>query len=136
MVLGLVRGLTMSSLPLGENMIELKTIDDWEACVEASKLGPVLVLKHSTACPTSSAGYREVLRYEKDRDGDTPPIYLVKVIESRPVSNAIAQQLGVTHQSPQLILVQNGKAFWDASHYGIQASTIAEAVAEHAAQQP
>ena len=109
-------------------------MEDWDACVEASKMEPALVLKHSTACPISAAGYREVLRYEDERNGDTPPIYLVKVIEARPVSNAIAQDLGVAHQSPQFILMLNGKAYWDLSHYSIQASTIADAVAEHITQ--
>jgi bacillithiol system protein YtxJ len=44
---------------------------------------------------------------------------LVKVIESRPVSNQIAEDLGVKHESPQVILLKGGASYWNASHWAI-----------------
>ena len=53
-----------------------------------------------------------------------PEVRMVKVIESRPVSNAIAEALGVEHKSPQLILVRERKALWSTSHFDISAKNI------------
>jgi bacillithiol system protein YtxJ len=96
-----------------------------DAALEASQSSPIFLFKHSTACPISAKAYQEVARAAKDEA--TPPFYLVLVIESRVVSNAIAKRLGVIHKSPQLILVEHGEAKWDASHYEINAERIAEA---------
>jgi len=107
-------------------MRELASEEDWEACVEASKAAPVFVLKHSTACAISAMGFREVQKYEQARGDGDPPVYVVKVIESRPVSNAIAEDLEVPHRSPQLILMKDGEAVWNASHHGIYVDRIRE----------
>jgi bacillithiol system protein YtxJ len=55
---------------------------------------------------------------------------IVRVIEERPVSLALAQQVGVTHQSPQALLIKNGKAIWNDSHYSITADALKAAVAK------
>lgn len=93
----------------------------------ASGERPVFLFKHSTACPTSATAYREVERYVRSGGDGVRDVYLVKVIESRPVSNAIAKQTGVTHASPQIILVDGGKAVWNASHYKIVEDALARA---------
>jgi bacillithiol system protein YtxJ len=55
---------------------------------------------------------------------------MVKVIENRGVSNAVAERLGVEHQSPQMILVKDGQALWSASHHGIHAEKLREGIAK------
>jgi len=93
--------------------------------MEASQTTPIFLFKHSTTCPISSAAYREVESYlDRVGEGAKPVVYLVKVIESRPVSNAIAAQTGVTHQSPQVILVNGEEAVWNASHSGIRSEAM------------
>jgi len=57
-----------------------------------------------------------------------PPFRLVDVISRRPVSNAIAEALGVPHESPQLILIKGGAAVASQSHSGITAGSIEEAL--------
>lgn len=88
------------------------------------------MFKHSTTCPISARASDRVRKYEDGAGPDAPEIVMVKVIESRPVSNAIATQLGVTHQSPQMILIKDGAAVWNASHHLIQVESIEEAVAQ------
>ena len=112
-------------------MNELTAIEDWEACLSASETAPVFVFKHSTRCPISTAAYSAVTRHVASAGETGPRFHLVKVIESRPVSNAITEALGIEHKSPQLILVKERKAVWDASHYGINAERIEEAVKLH-----
>jgi len=109
-------------------MKEIMSLDDWEACLAASDDKPVWVFKHSTRCPVSTAAHTCVTKYEDGAPEIAPEVRMVKVIESRPVSNAIAEALEVAHQSPQLILLRGRKALWSASHYDISAENIARAL--------
>lgn len=107
-------------------MVELCSEADLEACLAESGEAPVFIFKHSTSCPTSAMAYRRVAAYLEE-GVDIPPFYLVRVIESRAVSNAISARLGVAHQSPQLILVKGDRVLWDASHGEIIAGAIDDA---------
>lgn len=105
---------------------ELQSIEEWNDVLEKSKEGPLLVLKHSTTCPISTAAYSRVEAYETDM-----PKYFLTVQDSRPVSNHMAEQLDVVHQSPQLFILNEGKAVWNASHTVIMASEINRGLAEN-----
>ncbi|MBI1320820.1 MAG: bacillithiol system redox-active protein YtxJ [Candidatus Hydrogenedens sp.] len=109
---------------------ELTTNEQWESVLAASVEAPQWVFKHSTTCPISAGAYRQVGAYLDGR-ADSTPAHLVKVIESRPVSNAIASATGVTHQSPQMLLLKDGKAVWNASHGAITASALTQALQQH-----
>jgi len=100
-------------------MREITTLDEFDALLEESEQGPVLIFKHSTRCPISTGAYGRVQTWEKAVGEAAPPVYLVKVIESRNLSNEVASHLGVTHQSPQAIIVRHGLAVWNASHGSI-----------------
>jgi bacillithiol system protein YtxJ len=115
--------------PLGESNVKpLATLEALDTCLSASNERPLFIFKHSTACPISSDAYREVLTYAGATGVDDPEVHLVKVIEERPVSNKIAEVLGVVHKSPQLILVKDGQCVWTASHHGIREERIREAI--------
>jgi bacillithiol system protein YtxJ len=111
-------------------MKELLNQEDLDACLQASIDTPVFILKHSTACPTSHGAYQRVLEWLEAHDADAPPFYIIKVIQARPVSNALAECLAVQHQSPQLILVDKGKAVSDTSHHMITGEYIEQAMAD------
>ena len=112
-------------------MRELTTVEEWESCLADSATKSVFVFKHSTRCPISASAHDVLTRYIEKAGATSPAFHLVKVIESRPLSNAIAEALGVEHKSPQLILIKDGQAAWSASHYGINAENIAGAVKQH-----
>jgi len=95
--------------------------------LEASSEKPVFVYKHSTGCPISRAAHSRVSEYENKTNGEGPDIYFVKVIESRPVSNQIAEDLGVQHRSPQMILVKDKAPVWSASHHSIRGERMQKA---------
>jgi bacillithiol system protein YtxJ len=107
-------------------MKELRSVNEWYDVLEKSKEEPLLVLKHSTTCPISAAAYREF-----DASNSDIPKYFLKVRESRPVSNEIENNLGVQHESPQLFLVKDGNAVWQATHYSISKSEINKAVEDY-----
>ena len=107
-------------------MKELTSVNEWHDVLEKSKEEPVLVLKHSTTCPISAAAYQEY-----DASAVDVPKYFLKIQDNRPVSDEIANDLGIRHESPQLFLVKDGKATWQATHHAINQSKIGEAVKEN-----
>jgi len=89
-----------------------------------SKTRPVIVFKHSNACSISSRAYREM----EQLDGD---VNLLVVQSAREVSRELANLTGVRHETPQVIILRDGKAVWDASHFDVSAAAVADAVASN-----
>ena len=98
---------------------------EFDQAMEQSSQTPVVVFKHSTQCPISAAAYRQM---ESFAETASTPVYLVRVIEERPLSNSIAERLLVRHQSPQVMVVKSGGVTWQASHYDITTKAVTEAV--------
>ena len=105
------------------NYTEILDIEQWQQILATSNEHPIVVLKHSTTCPISAAAYREFTSEALQN------AYLVKVIEHRDVSNEIAKDLQVQHASPQVIVIKDGQATWQATHHHITAKAIKEALA-------
>jgi len=101
---------------------ELKSIDDLQNAIQASHDTPVALFKHSTRCSVSLMAKKTVERFW-DLDIDA---YYLDLLSHRDVSTAIADQLEVYHQSPQMILVKEGKAIYDASHGSIDVDAMGE----------
>lgn len=111
-------------------VVELRQQQDLEQLLQRSKTDPVVIFKHSTQCPISDHAYHEFTRFEQSAADMT--CGLVLVIENRTVSDAIAAQLGVRHESPQALVVKDGKVTWHAAHWSINADTLREALQDHA----
>jgi bacillithiol system protein YtxJ len=106
----------------------LRSVDDWRRA--RSQPGRALVFKHSSTCPISAAARERFVSWAESLPPDHLSIYQVLVIEHRPLSQAIAADLGVAHQSPQAILLDHGRAVWHASHWAITADSLTSAVAD------
>jgi bacillithiol system protein YtxJ len=111
---------------------EISTLEQWRDCLAASNNAPLFIFKHSTQCSISSLAHDAVTRYLAKAGEAAPQFVLVKVIESRSISNTIAEELSLEHKSPQLILVKAQKAIWSASHYGINVERIESVVNTYA----
>lgn len=109
--------------------LPLRTEDDWTAALARSTQEPVLIFKHSSACPTSARADGEMS--DLAASGDLP-VYKLVVQESRSLSNAIAATLEVDHQTPQSILLADEAVVFDASHHRVKADAIRDAVREQA----
>ena len=108
-------------------MIEWKEITkeaEWDQLFEGSSEKPVVVLKHSTTCPVSANALQEYENYLKKQPNGDVDYVLVKVIESRPVSNQIAADTGVKHASPQILYVKNKETIWNTSHWAVTEAHI------------
>ncbi len=106
--------------------IQLTDLGQLNEINDASIENPVLILKHSTRCSVS----RMVLRqFENEFDlQDKIRPYFLDLLEHRDISNEIALRFGVTHQSPQLLVIKDGKAIFNASHESIDAAKLVQFV--------
>jgi bacillithiol system protein YtxJ len=103
--------------------IPCTTIDDCVSRITGD--APILLYKHSFACGLSSMAKDEVEAFAAEHP--EVPIWLVDVLGQRPLSQALAARLGVEHESPQAIVVRDGRALWDASHRRVTRAALAEA---------
>ncbi|MEE9270945.1 MAG: bacillithiol system redox-active protein YtxJ [Candidatus Krumholzibacteria bacterium] len=110
-------------------MKRLTSIGDFDEALARSEREAVFIYKHSTACGLSAVAHDRVTAYVGLKVEGSAPVYIVNLLETRSVSNEIADRLGVEHQSPQLILVKDRRAVWHASHGAINEEAIVQALA-------
>ena len=105
----------------------LDQLGQLEQLQEASHHKPVVIFKHSTRCGISAhAKFR--LESEWNFTPEDLDFYYLDLIANRPVSNQVAEKFKVTHQSPQVILLQGGKAIFDTSHHLISVGALKRAL--------
>lgn len=110
----------------GVNWNELTSVDQLERIKAESNDAPVLIYKHSTRCGISSMVMDRLERSWVDEGNSIKPYYL-DLITFRDVSNAVAQVFDIYHESPQVILIKNGRAIYEASHMAISFEGILNA---------
>lgn len=99
-----------------------------EKLAEESKTKPVVIFKHSTICSISSTAKNRLERQWQEAGlQDVQPYYL-DLLAFRPVSNEIADFFHVRHESPQLLLIQDGVCTYNASHLGINLGEVKKRV--------
>jgi bacillithiol system protein YtxJ len=101
------------------NWIELTDLGQLNEIMELSHQQPVAIFKHSTRCSISRMALKQ-FENEFDLEGSVTP-YFLDLINYRDISNEIATRFEVYHQSPQLLLIKEGKSIYDASHSDIDA---------------
>lgn len=102
----------------------LQNVESLEAAIAESRERPVLLFKHSRYCGVSCEALDELQSHIDAQDHPAASYKLVTVQTHRPVSDAIAQRLGLRHETPQAILIRDGKVVWNASHFRITADQL------------
>jgi bacillithiol system protein YtxJ len=106
-----------------KNLTPLSDLDMLEAAIAESQERPVLLFKHSRTCGISCEALDELQAHLERGAGNAA--YKVIVVQShRRVSDSVSQRLGVRHETPQAILLKDGAAVWNASHFRITADEI------------
>jgi bacillithiol system protein YtxJ len=98
-----------------------------DAAIEESRLRPVLLFKHSRTCGISCAALDE-LHVHLEQSAAAAAYRLITVQSHRQVSDEAAARLGVRHETPQAILLRDGKPIWKASHFRITAAALSRAL--------
>ncbi len=88
---------------------------------EQSKNKAQLIFKHSTRCSVSSIAKN---RLEKSTPPQNVDFYFLDLIRNRAISNKIAEEFSVYHESPQVLLIRNGVCIYEESHSGIDMAEI------------
>lgn len=107
-------------------MKSLQNQEELEAFIEDSKESPVILFKHSVTCPISAGAHERLV--EASTDPSFPEIYKLVVQESREMSQEVAEEFGVIHESPQTILFKDGQPIFDTSHHNITKEAIKKAL--------
>ncbi len=84
---------------------------------------PVLLFKHSNACPISAQAYRQMKQVKAD-------VSLIVVQEARDLSRAVEERTGLRHETPQALVLRGGRVVWNASHFDITAAAVEQAMRE------
>lgn len=105
----------------------IKQRDEVESVIEASYQKPQLVYKHSHRCGTCLFA-KSKLENEAEALEEHADLNFVNVISQREVSNALAEHTGIRHESPQVLLLDEGKVLWHGSHSKVNPAKILEAL--------
>ena len=101
----------------------LTKIEQLQEIIDKSANTPQVIYKHSTRCSIS-----QVVKSRLEKEQAPPEIdfHFLDLIAYRSVSNAIAEQFEVHHESPQILVIRNGACVYDDSHMAINMDDIAE----------
>lgn len=105
---------------------ELVSPDQLDMIREESKKNPVLIFKYSSRCSVSQLALDRLERKWSEKAKDIKP-YFLDLITYREVSNRVAAQFEVEHESPQVLLIRDGNAIYDSSHFDIEFGEIVAA---------
>ena len=113
--------------------MEWRKLEDQETLVtikQESEKRPVLIFKHSTRCSISSMAIDRLARSWKDEEMNRHDLYYLDLIAFRDISNRIEEMFQVPHQSPQVLIIKDGRCIYDNSHMGINYKEIRNKLAE------
>lgn len=108
------------------NWIDLNSMQQLADIKELSKTRPQVIFKHSTRCSISTMAKSRLERNEQPASGD---FYFLDLLKHRSISNQVAEDFAVAHESPQILLIKNTECVYEESHSGIQMDEIAEQLA-------
>lgn len=101
------------------NWNRLDDINTLDVVIKESEDTPVVIFKHSTSCSISAMALNRLERSWNESEMENVKVYYLDLIAYRDISQAVADKFGVTHQSPQVLLIKNGECVYDDSHMGI-----------------
>lgn len=103
----------------------LNTANGLEVLKENSMKKPQVIFKHSTRCSISSMAKRRLERTWNIEE-DKVDIHYLDLIAYRSISNLVADNFGVTHESPQILVIKEKQAVFHTSHNDISVDVIEE----------
>ncbi len=103
-----------------KEIADVPALDEFLAIANESA---AILFKHSNTCGISARAYREMLNLSQ-------PVGIVIVQHARPVSNEIEKRWNLPHETPQVLIVRDGKLVWEASHFSVKAQAVEAALSE------
>jgi bacillithiol system protein YtxJ len=107
--------------------LPLSDLPALDAALERSRQEPILIFKHSATCGISAQAHEELIEWHTTHQVAVPT-FLVHVRRHREVSDGVAERFGIRHESPQLVLVENGVVRWHGSHWRVNGREVQQAL--------
>lgn len=111
----------MKSIGQETSFVQVTDTETLEALFARSQDKPVILFKHSLTCPISRTAYEEMSQLATE-------IAIIVVQRARDISREVAARTGIRHESPQAIVLRNGRAVWSASHWDVTSHAVESAV--------
>ena len=103
-----------------EHFVPVTDQDDLDRLLAASAERPVVLFKHDFACPISARAYRELAAVSIE-------VPLIDVERQKGLADEVVSRTGIEHESPQVIVLRNGRPVYSASLWDITAEEVARA---------
>ena len=107
------------------NWIPLQSETQIQEIIKKSHEKAQVIFKHSTRCSISSMAKG---RLDRSSAPENVEFYYLDLIAFRDISNKVASDFDVHHESPQILLIKNGECVYDESHGSISMNEIEEQV--------
>lgn len=107
------------------DLLSSRQLDD---IISLSHQRPQVIFKHSTRCSISNTAWNRLKKAENLEGAD---LYYLDLLAHRPLSSQIAETLDVHHESPQVLVIKNGKCVYDESHLGITPGELQEQISKN-----
>lgn len=91
--------------------------------LKRSEKQPQVIYKHSGRCSVSYLSKQD-LEENMDTLANLVDLHLIDVVRQKELSLHVAEALGVRHESPQLILIEDGRVSWSGSHWDVKAEKV------------
>ena len=85
----------------------------------------VVLFKHSTRCSVSNMAWK---MFQQEWNNADTPVYCLDLLNYRSLSNAIASQFQIEHESPHVLVIKNGACVYHATHQAIDAASVQAAL--------
>lgn len=103
------------------NWIKIESENTLREINKRSLTVPQLIFKHSTRCSISTMVLN---RMTSSKQPEGVEIYYLDLIKFRNLSNQIANEYHVRHESPQVLLIKNEQCVYHASHADIRMDEV------------
>lgn len=110
------------------NWEKLNEADQLDEIKKVSSEHPVVIFKHSTRCSISSTALSRLERSWNNDEMKEVKAYFLDLLNHRDISSEIAEEFGVKHESPQLLVIKDGKCIYHSNHMGISYSEVTKQV--------
>ncbi len=97
----------------------LESVADLENLKQVSQQQKILIYKHSNRCSICSTALERLEKNWQEADSKTLKPYFIDVVAQRPISNQVAKDFNIRHESPQVLIIENGVCKYQSSHLGI-----------------
>ena len=98
------------------NWLWLTDDNSFQLAMHKSFERKILIFKHSTRCSISSMALN---RIEDNAKRKIATCYFLDLLKYRSISNKIEEELSVKHESPQILVIENGACTYHSSHNDI-----------------